>query len=368
MMVRVDNHSGLPHLFYEKAAPSGERFDVLVLRGTFDFARDGAPMALATGQQPILLGDRYDGPVNTRPLKAVMAEEGDLVPGKPGTDVQLYGSLQAYHGIARDRWRVAIEVGPVRKALIVLGPRRLEKRFLGWDISQPEDVLAVPLDYRLAYGGSYFDPAASPLSSAAVLYPFNPCGQGWLPSSSDYKWLDKDTAQRIRAHVNAQTTLAAPQFEPLDRPYEHPWQNYHSIGLGPIARWWQPRQSLQGTFDARWEQERYPYMPEDFDPRFYQAAPPDQVVAKHLRGGEPISLAGCLAEGTRTMRLPEWSPQLVVHRADGSRRVVEPVLDTLRLHLDSQRATLLWRYAFCQDEPLTRVEIATFGNHQGHAR
>ena len=109
-------------------------------------------------------------------------------------------------------------------------------------------------------------------------------------------------------------------------------------------------------------------MPEDFDPRFYQAAPPDQVVAKHLRGGEPISLAGCLAEGTRTMRLPEWSPQLVVHRADGSRRVVEPVLDTLRLHLDSQRATLLWRYAFCQDEPLTRVEIATFGNHQGHAR
>ena len=49
--------------------------DILVIRGTFDFAQ-GLAMPLSADQSAIVLGDRFDGPIATFPLQAVIAEEG----------------------------------------------------------------------------------------------------------------------------------------------------------------------------------------------------------------------------------------------------------------------------------------------------
>lgn len=96
-VIHIENHTGLPHLLYEKTTPAGVPMDILVIRGTFDFAQ-GLAMPLSADQSAIVLGDRFDGPIATFPLQAVIAEEGDLLLGKPGTDVLLQGSVHSAEG------------------------------------------------------------------------------------------------------------------------------------------------------------------------------------------------------------------------------------------------------------------------------
>lgn len=58
----VDNQSGFPHLLFEKRGYRGKPFDVLVVRGTFDFSSNGNPMPRAARQEPIQYGDSLIGP------------------------------------------------------------------------------------------------------------------------------------------------------------------------------------------------------------------------------------------------------------------------------------------------------------------
>lgn len=358
-MVRIDNHSGLPHLLYEKAAPSGERFDVLVLRGTFDFARDGEPMALATEQRPILLGDRYDGPVSSQPLKAVIAEEGDLVLGKPGTDVLMQGHLRPRKGTPTELWQAELSLGSLSKTIRVNGPREIRDSLTGWRLGEATPVEQVPLDYRLAYGGCFYDPEAPAegAQAASVHYPMNAAGCGWLPSSADFKRLDSDVRQRIEKQVSLIRRLPAPQLEDPLTPYKDPHQKLTPQGFGPIARWWEPRVSLQGTFDEQWQQHRSPLLPADFDPRFYQSAPASLVATPYLGGDEIVRLKGCLVEGECSMRLPSVAPMVLIDESSPSGHAQLPPLDTVRIDLDRRQATLLWRLPLAQQAAPRRLSI-----------
>lgn len=359
-MIRLDNHSGLPHLLYEKLAPSGEPFDILVLRGTFDFARDGAPMPLAAEQRPIQFGDRYDGPISTQPLKAVIAEEGDLVLGKPGTDIQLYGSLRSYQGRPTKQWLAEFKLGPVGKALRVNGPRELRRTRSGWQLGEATPVRQIPLDYRLAFGGCFYDPLppAEDKQATSLHYPLNPAGCGWLPDGSSLKALEPSVRRRLEVQLASINRMAAPQLEAPLAPYEHPHQALAPHGFGPIARWWEPRASLQGSYDHRWEEERYPFLPEDFDPNFYQSAPADQVSSRYLSGDEIVQLKGCLARGECTMRLPGVAPLVLVNENDPTGHIQFPPLDTVRIDLDNHRVTLLWRLALPRQVPIHHLTLA----------
>lgn len=41
-----------------------------------------------------------------------------------------------------------------------------------------------------------------------------------------------------------------------------------------MGRSWQPRLRYAGTYDQHWMDERLPFLPEDFDLRYFQSAPP----------------------------------------------------------------------------------------------
>ncbi|WP_028620779.1 DUF2169 family type VI secretion system accessory protein [Pseudomonas sp. Ant30-3] len=340
--VKLENHTGLPHLLYEKTTPDGVPMDILVIRGTFDFAPE-QPMTLSELQSEIVWGDRFGGPAANFPLQAVIVEEGDLVLGKPGTDVLLQGSLRSPEGHWRPSWLAEVHVGPVRKTLRVCGPRTLTKGFLGWTLSEPEKVEKVALSYRLAFGGCVYDPEPDLAQIPNVSYPNNPAGCGWLPNSIELNIFEASVRERVEAQVAQIVTLPAPQIEDPLNPYSDPTQRLQPVGLTPIPRWWQPRSTFQGTLDARWMAERYPRLPEDFDPRFYQSAPTDQVATPFLIGDEPVHLKGCLREGEYRMRLPGVAPLLVCESTDGQYHVSVPVLDTVRLDLDQRQAFLLWR-------------------------
>lgn len=343
-VIHIENHTGLPHLMYEKTTPAGVPMDILVIRGTFDFA-PGRAMPLSEEQSEIVLGDRFDGPLATHPLQAVIAEEGDLLLGKPGTDVLLQGSVHSFEGQWQTSWPVEVHVGPVRKTLQVYGPRTVNKGLMGWTLGAPDKVEKVALDYRLAFGGSFYDPEPSPGQALipSVSYPSNTAGCGWLPSAAQLSTLESAVRQRIEAQLAQLDSLPAPQIEDPAHPYKAPSQRLQPVGLTALARWWQPRVGLQGTLDGQWLADRYPLLPEDFDPRFYQSAPADQVVAPYLTGDENVRLKGCLREGDCTLQLPGVGPIAVCESADAEPYVSVPVLDTLRLDLDKRQAVLLWR-------------------------
>jgi hypothetical protein len=353
------NHTGVPHFWFPQAGPDGERLDVLVLRATFDFAAHGDTITLAQVQHPVVAGDAYAGPASTDPLRAVIEEDGDLLPYKPGTDILVSGRALAPDGVASTQWIAGIRVGTLKKLVRLHGPRQFRKHAFGWRLGPATPVDAVCLDYRLAYGGC-IDVAAGFTRDGepdTIRHGGNPAGIGWLPAPGDYRHLGRAGRQFVARWVAAQTVLDAPQIEaPLD-PLTHPFQAVPPQGLGAIARWCTPRIGYQGEFDAHWRAQRYPLLPVNFDSRYFQNAPADLVMRPHLRGDESVTMNGLLSEKT-DMVLPGWTPVVVVRRASGRSEVSIPLLDTLRFDLERRQVSMVWRTHFYHDDPVLEIAIA----------
>jgi len=362
-VVTVENHTGLPHLLYEKTTPAGVPMDVLVLKGSFDMPQRGV-MPRSSRQSKIRYGDAHLGAEGAMPLSAVLLYEGDLVLEKPSSDIQVIGHLRSLEHDPSSSWLAELRVGTLEKQLLAVGPRQFEKNPLGWKLTKPERMTQVALDYRLAFGGSFYEPSEND-QPQAVAYPSNPAGCGWLPDSQDFAPLEQGCRERIEQRISNLKHFAAPQFESPERRLADPFQRLQPEGFGPIARWWQPRIALAGTLDAKWMAERYPLLPDDFDSRFYQSAHPHLITAQYLQGDEPVSLKGCFAEGAAHVQLPGLQPVVVVTLHTGRQQLLAPVLDTLRLDLDQRRATLLWRIAITGQE-VRQLEVSLVGVQHWH--
>jgi hypothetical protein len=354
-MARIDSIPPFPHLLYEKAGWRGIPVEVLAVRGTFDLGKDGEPMRLAAQQTPLQFGDSFAGPVETDPLGAVIERDGDLVAGKPGTDVLLSGALRSADDRPVREWLAAVRVGRLTKALRVTGPRQFERGLFGWGITPADAVSSVPLDYRLAFGGRLSLPCDD--GRCELHFPANPAGVGWLPTAQTVSRLSKLQRRTVSAWIDAQNRLPAPQLEDPLLPLRHPMRHQPPQGFGPIARWWQPRLGYQGTLDAQWQAERHPDPPDDYDPRYLQSAPQDQVTPGHLQGDESVILAGCLPEGRVTTALPGVAVQAMTTFDSGRQQVRPLALDTVRFDLSSRRCVLVWRGLFDPRDPPIEITI-----------
>ena len=362
----IHNHLGVPHFWFQQSGPEGERLDVLVVRATFDFTAHGECVTLAADQHPIVAGDVYGGPASADPLRAVIQEDGDLVPYKPGTDILVSGSALAPGGVPHTQWVAGIRVGGLKKLLRLHGPRQFRKRVFGWRVGPASPVESVCLDYRLAYGGcidvgAQFTGDGEP---GTIRHCANPAGIGWLPKPADYKHLGRAGRAFVARWVAGQKVLDAPQIEAALDPVTHPFQHVAPQGLGAIARWCTPRVNYQGEYDARWRATRYPLLPENFDARYFQNAPADQVATPHLRGDESVTMTGLLEERT-DMALPGWMPIVVARLASGSDVVSVPLLDTLRFDLDRRLVSIVWRTHFEYDDPVVDIAIASTRSRVG---
>lgn len=354
--VHVDNHSGLPHRCVRKAAPDGRRLQVLVVRGSFDLDGGGV-LRLSDRQSPVRTGDVLEGPASTRPLRATVGRAGDLAPYKPGTDVLVTGT--ARHGGARPQsdWLAGLALGPVRKVLRLTGPRSFRRGVFGWRLGDAEPVAGTPLDWRLAFGGSWTPDEGEVPGDHHLSKDDNPAGCGWLPGSAQLHRVPGAVRASITRAIDGLDTLPAPRIEHPSRAIGHPGQDLPAEGFGPVARWCGPRRRLAGCFDDTWRQTRHPALPEDFDPAFYQDAPADQVVPGHLSGDEPFRLVGMCPEGQVDGRLPGWT---LLARARTRLGVsAGPMrLDTVEFDLDARRVGLVWRAAFPVDDALESVVVA----------
>ena len=356
----IDNQTGLPHLWFEQSGPEGERLDVLVVRGTFDFASASAPMRVARRQTPIVFGDKYEGVEDDDVLRAVVVDDGDLVPYKPGTDILVRGSASAPESRPHATWLAGVRVGQIKKTIRLHGPRQFRRTLLGWSLGQAQPVTSVMLDYRLAYGGGLAIPPSLCESGVAeaVKHDGNPAGCGWLPSRSHYKHLPYRARAYVRHWIGKQLTIPAPQIEDASHPIDDPFGAGGAPGLGALARWWAPRVKLQGRYDDRWRRERFPLLPENFDSSYFQSAPSDQVAIPHLLGNESVTLYGLLPDRC-DMHLPGWRVVVVATRASGASSVHVSLLDTVRFDLATRQAVLVWRAHFTQgDDPVVDVVLA----------
>lgn len=119
-------------------------------------------------------------------------------------------------------------------------------------------------------------------------------------------------------------------------------------GFGFYPRQYEPRCRFAGTYDDRWKAERAPFLPADFDYRFFQAAYPELVTDAHFRGRERIFAENVSLSGPISVDLPGISID-VKTVFDRTSRSAPAVLDTIVLEPEEARLSLVWRQmAPCQ--------------------
>ena len=315
--MRFTNESGVPAGWTLGFERDGRERLVIAVKATYRLPADGAEAVPHDEPVELVTADLHTG----EPGLSAPLHETDYAHAKPGCDVLLVGSAWAPGGRPAPRVPVRLRVGTMDKAFAVLGPRRWRRTWTGVAAGDPEPMLSRPIGYDGAFGGTWDDPASPGRSRMCEL---NPVGRGFTPDARrlDGEWM--------------------PDTEELDRPIAAPRNDFRPMAFGPIGRHWMPRRSFAGTYDDAWARARAPFWPDDFDPRYFQAAPPDQVIA-HPVGGEPVLLQHLTPDGLRRFHLPARRMPVLFIPCRGKDVAREASLDTIILEPDAERFTLTWR-------------------------
>lgn len=276
------------------------------------------PLALDIEQRPPPLGDVYGGP----PERSGLRIEGQTAFVRPATDITVAGHARALHDEPVTKLTVTVRVGRCAQQALVVGDRvwGVGLTLRGLKMSPPLPFVTMPLVWERAFGGSVYDDNGELVANE----PRNPVGRGLFRNS-------EAASGQLLANVE---DLRSPIQGPQDRPAP--------VGFGPVARWWQPRAGYAGTYDDAWVRDRAPLWSEDFDERFFCAAPAPLQAAPHLRGGEAVYLEGLHRDGPMRFRLP--APRMVVRfrfNALDVRRAM--IMDAVIIEPDTGHLTLIHR-------------------------
>jgi hypothetical protein len=302
------------YLLNEEARP----LLVIVVKGTFAI-ESGGLCRLAEAQVPVnVSGETYGDDSETSSYRY----EPEVAFFKPATDVVMNGHAYGAHAGDRDVL-VALRVAALQKSARVSGDRVWFRVAGGVSATRPVEIEKVPLQYERAFGGwdrTQEDP------SRHRCEPRNPVGVGFRPSKKFAEGLHLPNVEDVQHAIRAFGDSALP------------------TGFGFISPHWQPRAPLAGTYDERWQDERAPLLPKDFDRRHLNAASPGLIAAGYLRGDEPVSAIGVTATGGITFALPGVPPPCArVALRSGEDQRMDTVLDTVIIEPDEPRVMLLWR-------------------------
>jgi hypothetical protein len=296
--------------------PSGRESLIVAIKGTFILPSSGEPPRLHESQVPLVLADTFTG----APGLSSPYEECDFAAEKGACDVLLNGSAYAPPGKAVERTRVALRVGAMEKSFDVVGDRVWRAGRTGVRASTPKAFTRQPISYDVAFGGT------SGEGANAISYAANPVGRGFHPDPKNKS-------------VDGQSL---PNTEEVGRPVTSPSDKLRPMAFGPLGRGWQPRASFAGTYDERWRDEDFPFLPRDFDPNYYQAAPDDQQLPL-VRSDLEVQLSNLTPDGFRRFVIPYFEASVRILPRQGEPEDLVAVLDTVFLEPDEERMTLTWR-------------------------
>ncbi|WP_250487068.1 DUF2169 domain-containing protein [Caballeronia sp. GaOx3] len=299
--------------------PDGQEILSLVVSATFVIGVDGR-LECAVKQPPMLYADVSHGVPG---LSSIM-QEADVAIEKRRVDVIVNAAAYAPKGRTSERVVVAFAVGDVRKQLVVSGDREWRAGLRGQTASAPKPFLRMPIVYERAFGGAR---QSADESAGSLTYAFNPVGVGFHGARS----------------ADPAVTTEMPNVEDPHNLITRRGDVPPHAGIGVVARVWAPRAGRAGTYDDEWLKSRWPCLPKDFDPSFYQCAPDDQQ-SSTLVGGETFQTLNLTPEGAMAFRLPRLSVPVRLYFDDRLETLMLRV-DTVVLDCDSRSLVLRGRIA-----------------------
>jgi hypothetical protein len=181
----------------------------------------------------------------------------------------------------------------------------------------------MPISYDRAFGGVdnfHPDPAQH------RPYMPNPVGRGYH--------------RLLEPYLVDNTPL--PNTEESNAPVTAPNGDYRPMSFGAIGRNFLARYPLAGTYDQNWQDNVFPFLPADFNPAYFQAAPADQQIEK-IVGGEPVILLNLTPDGRRDFHLPVVGMPVVFFLRNEDHQIARGVSDTIAIDADAARFTVTWR-------------------------
>jgi hypothetical protein len=328
------NATGLVAGYTMATDKTGREWLVVVAKGTYgipDHPED-EPVLLQE-QVPLVMTDVYAAdPASSAPLYEI-----DFALCKPRCDVLLNGSCHAPQGRPATTVPVGLRVASMVKSFNVVGDRIWVPGFPGAAPGAPEPFVVMPLSYDNAYGGVH-KPEKDPATHRWFLP--NHVGVGYCPGDALGRPL--------------------PNTEAIGQPVHHADGDYVPMAFGPLGRAWQQRIRWAGTYDQAWLDETFPFLPADFDDRYFQSAAQDQQT-DYLRGGEEVVMLNLTPQGRTAFRLPALKAPLAVQYKNGDEKRISGVVDTLLLEPDLGRFTLTLRASFALRRNLHEVAAIEVG-------
>ncbi|HRO10399.1 DUF2169 domain-containing protein [Amaricoccus sp.] len=318
--MQIYNQTGFPHEFTMAMDKEGREYLLLVVKGTYDFPDEiGGPVRPSDTQVPLVMADEYTGaPGFSAPLW-----ETDFAHRKPRCDIVLNGAAYAPGGRPATRVRVGVKLGAWSKVLDVLGHREWRARGPLFAATSPEPFLRRPISYDVAWGGTDRLDPDDPLPGA---YLRNPVGTGWSQPR----------------HQRLIPGLALPSTQAVGEEISTPFGDYTPMSFGPMGRGWPGRIEHGGTYDRNWIDNIFPFLPPDFDDRYYQMSPPDQQTTPP-RGGEEVVLANLTPRGKENFRLPATSLPVTLFKGRAIALEATLLPDTILFDPENRRLCLVWR-------------------------
>jgi hypothetical protein len=317
-MLEIRNQTPFAAAIAPALDKNGIDYLVLVLKCTFSIGAAPTAPQRSDFQVPIAMADQNHGEAG----KSSVKYEAETCLRKPGTDVVLVGHAYPSRPKATTV-DVSVSVAKLTKTIRVFGDRRWLRMAGFTRASEPLPFERVPLVYERAFGGP--GPKSSD-GGATSFDPRNPVGTGFVEPS----------------HRDQVDGLALPNLEEPSALIKRPEDQPAPQGFGYVGRHWTPRAALAGTYDAAWESERSPFLPDDFDERFFNGASPGLVATPHLRGGEDVKINNASSQGDLAFQLPSDAYETDVW-IKGKSTTYPMVFDTLIIEPDESRFSQVWR-------------------------
>jgi hypothetical protein len=318
--MQILNQTGFVHEFTMGMDKAAHEYLVVVVKGTFDFPdTPGSPVRKSTGQVPLVMADTQTG----EPGYSATLLETDFAFRKPRCDVIANGFAYAPGGRPAERVPVGIKVGNGSKRFEVVGTR--ESRAVGpvFAATAPQPFLKMPTSYDNAWGGT---DRLDPEDKLPGSYRGNPVGAGWAQTRN----------QRFIPG------LRLPNTQAVGEEIRSPFGDYRPMSFGPMGRSWPGRIEYGGTYDQNWIDNVFPFLPEDFDERYFQMAPIDQQI-DHPKGGEEVQLVNLTPRGREVFHLPETALQITLFKGHKKAFDGEILPDTILFDPENRRFSLVWR-------------------------
>jgi hypothetical protein len=307
----------------------GQKSSVAVVRATFDVGVDGSATA-SDVQTPLVFADTHYGDPATTSVQC----ESDFVPIKPRAEILLNASAVAPYEKLVEQVEVGLFGSGLRKQAIITGERYWTKGFLRIKSTPPTPFHSLPLAWHLAFGGT--DKShENPRRHRCELR--NPIGTGF--------------------HVNTSTETIVGLALPCVEHPQHRMRSWRDtpepIGFGPVSRFAKSRVRFAGTYDQHWMDEVLPFLPADFDERYFQAAPEDQQL-DGLEAGTEFMCLNMSVERKFVVRLPALNVAVNFLFDDKTyRKPIKP--DTLIIEPHQKRIILVGRASVDLPRKFTRL-------------